>query len=301
MTVFEQAEQSPTPARSASQSWQARLELGFEMQDFEVQAARTILRHRKHIGPLRVQKALWPEDNGICHAILVHPPAGIAGGDALEIDVQAGAHSHAVLTTIGAGKWYGSDGRLAEQSVHLRVGEQAVLEWLPQEVMLYDSARVNSHVRIDLAQSSCLMAWDMLLIGRASRDEYFTDGLYNSQTQIWQGEQLLLDDRLAIAGGDRWLTSPLGLAGHRLMGTFWAVAPDTHRSAQQMDALIDQMYELIVRSKIPMAITRLDHLLVMRYVGDDARQCLDGFAAMRASLRRAWLDLDEAYLRIWRT
>ncbi len=54
--------------------WYAQLELGFH-DDGE----RTIMKHRKHHGPVRVQKMLWPEKTGVCHAILVHPPAGIAG------------------------------------------------------------------------------------------------------------------------------------------------------------------------------------------------------------------------------
>ena len=62
--------------------WQARLELRFARRQ-----AATLLVQRRHHGPLRVQKALHPEGPGVCHAIVLHPPAGIAGGDELEISV----------------------------------------------------------------------------------------------------------------------------------------------------------------------------------------------------------------------
>ena len=45
---------------------------------------------------VRIQKMLWPESNGICHAIIVHPPAGIAGGDHLTFDMQVDANAHAL-------------------------------------------------------------------------------------------------------------------------------------------------------------------------------------------------------------
>ncbi|MFX8090633.1 urease accessory protein UreD, partial [Acinetobacter baumannii] len=46
--------------------WYAQLELGFSFKN-----SRTIMSHRKHHGPVRVQKMLWPEKTGVCHAIIV--------------------------------------------------------------------------------------------------------------------------------------------------------------------------------------------------------------------------------------
>ena len=56
--------------------------------------------------PLRVQKALYPEGDDVCQAILLHPLSGIVGGDHLEITARVGPSAHAQLITPGAGEWY---------------------------------------------------------------------------------------------------------------------------------------------------------------------------------------------------
>ena len=77
-------------------TWRAELALDYRLQD-----GRTVLA-RRHRGPLQVQKALYPEGQGLCHTLLIHPPGGIAGGDSLSIDVAVQSGAQALITTPGA-------------------------------------------------------------------------------------------------------------------------------------------------------------------------------------------------------
>jgi len=282
--------------------WHALLELEFARQpDGAALGARTVLTKRRSIGPLRVQKALWPEPTGVCHVILIHPPAGIAGGDRLEICVKVGADAHALLTTPGAGKWYKSDGRAAQQQIALTAAAGAVLEWLPQEVMLYDQAIARSQTRIQLHETAAFIGWEILVIGRPARGEQFAQGQYHSHLALWRGTRLLVDDRLAFAGADRWLSSPLGLDGQAVSGLMLAVPPVARRDEALLDQDIAVLRDLIARMQMPLVVTRLDDVLVVRYLGADPRQAMDGFSGIRAKLRRHWLGLNEELPRIWRT
>ena len=135
----------PDPMPTSAMPWQAKLALRFAPRD-----GGTILAASRHEGPLRIQKALYPEGRDLCHAIVLHPPAGIAGGDRLQIDVETGAGARALLTTPGAGKWYRSAGALAEQAVTLKVSRGGSLEWLPQESIVFAGAMAAMRTTVEL-------------------------------------------------------------------------------------------------------------------------------------------------------
>jgi len=181
---------------AARPGWQARLALGFERR-----RERTVLVRCEHCGPLRVQKALYPEGPAVCQAIILHPPGGIAGGDGLDIALLAGAGAHAQLTTPGAGKWYRSGGRRASQSLHLRVDAQAIVEWLPQETIVFDGAEAAMQTRIELAAGALYCGWEILCLGRTASGERFAHGRLDLSTRIEQGGRPLWIEPGGLRGG----------------------------------------------------------------------------------------------------
>ena len=103
-------------AEPVAASWKASLSLGFQNLD-----GKTVLAEKRSDGPLVVQKPLYPEGPGRCHAIVVHPPGGIAGGDELHLEVRSESAANALLTTPGASKWYRSAGAWAKQALSFEV------------------------------------------------------------------------------------------------------------------------------------------------------------------------------------
>ena len=102
-------------AESALASWTARLSLDFNLDPHQLDPHQPSLKTRlnhQHLGPLRIQKALYPEGASPCHAIIVHPPGGIAGGDRLEVLINSQPGSHGLVTTPSAAKWYGAEASL---------------------------------------------------------------------------------------------------------------------------------------------------------------------------------------------
>jgi urease accessory protein len=162
-----------------AQGWHAELALGFERR-----GNRTVLATRRHDGPLVVQKPFHPEGPAVCHAIVVHPPAGIAGGDTLSLHASVGERGHALLTTPGAGKWYRSTGAGAEQRVAFDVRSGATLEWLPQESIVYDRAVASLATEVRLDATATFLGWEIVCLGRVASGERFTRGSLLFSTRI---------------------------------------------------------------------------------------------------------------------
>jgi len=277
----------PRIADQQARGWKACLSLAFGLD-----GRRTTLRRKVHDGPLVVQKPLYPEGEALCHAIVVHPPGGIAGGDELRIDARVCAGAAALLTTPGAAKWYRSNGPLARQAVALDV--QGSLEWLPQEAIVFDGARAESSLEADLDADARFLGWDIVCLGRTGSGEAFTRGSYRTRIGIRRQGRPLWVERGRIDGGSALLASPAGLGGHPVFGTLFACAPGLGRD--QLNA---------VRAVEPEsghgAATLLPGILLGRYLGDSSEDARRYFVALWRRLRPALVDREAHEPRIWRT
>jgi urease accessory protein len=167
-------------------SWHAELALRYQRR-----GERTVLAERRHDGPLVVQKPLYPEGDAVCHTIILHPPAGIVGGDELEISCDAAADAQVLLTTPGAGKWYRSAGPWAKQRLSFKVATGACLEWLPQETIVFDGALADMGSQINLSSGATYIGWEILCLGRAGSGERYEHGTCRLHTEIRRDGKLL--------------------------------------------------------------------------------------------------------------
>ena len=274
-----------------SSPWQAALALGFSRR-----GESTILARREHRGPLRVQKALYPEGPGVCHAIVLHPPAGIAGGDQLEIRVDADAGAHALLTTPGAGKWYRSSGTQSSQQVHVKVGVGATVEWLPQESIVFSGAQAAMRTTVELAQEARFVSVETICFGRRASGETFDKGSLRLATDIRYDGRPLWRERGLIDGGSPLLDSPIGIAGFSICSTVLAAGVELTpealaacRSAGSREA------------GAQWGVSLLPQLLVGRYLGHSAEAAREWLMQLWAALRPAMSGREAIAPRIWNT
>jgi urease accessory protein len=278
------------PTASTQAPWRAALDL-----EFAKRGTTTVLAHRRHHGPLALQKALYPEGPAVCHCIVLHPPGGIAGGDELTMRFRAGSGTHALLTTPGASKWYRSEAAPAAQRIDIDVADGACCEWLPQENIFFSGARMSSDVSLCLTGNAVAFGWDINCLGRPAAGERFDSGLLRLALKIEQDGILQWVERARIEGDDRLMASPIGLRGCGVFATAYS-------AGRECDALLlESLREIAAPPGAEVALTALPRILIARYLGNSAEQARHYFAELWRRLRPIALGRSACSPRIWNT
>lgn len=243
--------------------------------------------------PLKLQRA-FQQSGGHCELPLLHTAGGLVGGDQLELQLDAGPGSRALITTVAAQKAYGSvarsrlhpNGQWARQRVAMELAAGSTLEWMPQELVLYDGALLEQQLSVRLAADAAVLTADVVRFGRTAAGEGLGQGCWRSSVEICRqlpgGSRWELVDRLELGG--EALSSPHGLGGDAVFGSLVWAAP------QPVDA--GAMAELLVGCRADragltgtMACGALSQGLIARYSGSSTQAARFWFCRIWARLR----------------
>jgi urease accessory protein len=180
---------------------------------------RTVLRHLYQRTPCRV---LFPrvEPGEPPVAVLLTTSGGLTGGDTIRLRIAAEAAAVASVTTQAAEKLYRSLGPDTTIEVAIEVAAGATLDYLPQETILFDGARLNRRTRIDVADGGRLLAAEMLVFGRSAHGERLSRGRVYDGWRIHRSGRLVWADALALDGDiAAALANPLAFAGAAALAT----------------------------------------------------------------------------------
>tara|TARA_B100001123_G_C15151465_1_gene963681 strand:+ start:269 stop:1123 length:855 start_codon:yes stop_codon:yes gene_type:complete len=270
--------------------WRAQLEL-----EFSKVHKRTILSHRKHFGPLQVQKSFYPELNGTCHVYMLHPPGGVVGGDRLNISIDLNTNAHALITTPAAGKFYRSAGPVAEQEHKIKVASNSILEWFPSENILFSGAKARIHTKVNLAQGSHFLGWEISCLGRPASNEFFSQGELDQRFEVWREGRPLRIERLKIKGRDPALQARWGMIDFSVIGSMVCVTEKT--------GLVDSLRKLNKKAidQELFSATQMESALLCYYLGNSAERARKYFVSAWKILRQKLIGCEAIEPRIWNT
>ena len=280
--------------------WQAVLDLNFSSKQTTKQSTeqsteqpKTVVSHVKHLGPLRIQRAFYPEENGTCHVYLLHPPGGIVGGDQLTINIEAQRNTETLITTPAANKFYLSKQRYARQNQNIIIQENSHFEWLPQETIVYNSAYVKARTRFDLHHNASLIAWDIICLGRPAANEQFTHGHFNQHIEVWQENKALFIDRCHFHGDSEALREPWGMANQPVNGIMM-ITHDDKRA-------VNEIRSAISIQNAQFSVTYLNKIIICRYLGQHVDEAKSLFTQAWKICRPSVSNKDAVIPRIWNT
>src|SRR5205814_3731953 len=108
----------------------------------------------------------------------------------------------ALATTQAAEKIYraATGGGHCAMAIAVRVGTSATLDWLPQETIVFQGARLKRRTQAEVAPGGALFACEMVVLGRAASGERFSAGLLLDAWSVRRAGKLAWTDTLRIEG-----------------------------------------------------------------------------------------------------
>ncbi|WP_245848355.1 urease accessory protein UreD [Actibacterium ureilyticum] len=212
--------------------------------------------------------------------VFLNTAGGLTGGDRMRFDADLGAGVRATATTQTAERIYASTGDVARLDLRLSVGAGGRLDWLPQETILFDRARLARRTEVALAGDAACLWVETLVLGRAAMGEALADVQARDHRVVTRdGRPVLIEPAgispalLADAG------QPAGLDGARALATVALVAPGAE------DAVGPLRAALAAADGVRGAVTGWDGKAIMRLMAPDAYPLRKALAGLLPVLR----------------
>ena len=277
------------PQDAALQRASGALRLRVEAKD-----GRSALRTLYQQAPCR---ALMPEraPGAPFEAVLVNTSGGLVGGDTLDMAIEIGTDAAATLTSQAAEKVYRSIGDDTAIETRLAAEDGAWLEWLPQETILYDGARLRRRLVATLAPEARLLAGEIVLFGRAARGETFARGLLHDSWAIRRAGRLVWTDAIRLDGdvaAQRGRAFGFGdAAGY---ATLLYAGPEAA-------SFLPVARALAAAAPAEGGATVVGGLLLLRFLAAEGARLRAAMVAAAGGLRAAIAGLPEQLPRVWQT
>ena len=172
-------------------------------------------------------------------AVLINTSGGMTGGDRLAWSAEAGAGARLTLTTQACEKIYRAQDDRAEVAVALNAGSGALIEWLPQETILFDGGALERRLEADLASGARLLAVEAVVLGRTAMGERVRRGLLRDRWRIRRAGRLVFAEELRLDGDLAGLSArPTALAGACAFATLLWVADEAEAALPAVRAAL---------------------------------------------------------------
>lgn len=277
-----------------------------------VRGERTIATDQYFQGALRVLRPHYLDDTGQVTYTIVNPGGGYLGGDEYALAIEVADDASMVLTTQSATKVYRTPDSRATQRMTVRVGRDAVLENLPDQLIAYRDAVYVQDTIVDLDPTATYVTAEVITPGWAP------DGTLFRYEEVRLRQEIRVDGRIAVVDnlivrpedGPTPVRSALIMDGRTHVGTLLAVDRRidadlvAHLRTVVADALSVPLETLphptAAEAALPplAAVTAVDGPgLAVRVLGTSTEQVTRPLIAVADDLRARWRGQPPIHLR----
>ena len=270
----------------AKTTWRASLDL-----EISTANGKSVVSKSSQNGPLTIQSPFYPED-GVCHLYLLHPPAGLVGGDELELSVSAQQRSSVLLTTPGATKFYKTNGEIAFQNQRVRISDGSSLELLPQETIYYPDTNASLSTTVYLEGSGHYLGWDVHCFGLPARGDSLGAGTVRVSMSVFRNNSLILRDA-AVINEKKKKFQAVFMRDWPVCGSFLMTGGS--------ERLLETLRVNVLEGHQLCGATLVEDLLIIRYLGSSVLQARNLFLQAWQIARPLILGTLPVPPRIWQT
>ena len=173
-------------------------------------------------------------------AVLMNTAGGLTGGDHVQWSAEAAAGAKLVLTTPACERVYRSIGGDAVVENKLVAREGAQIDWLPQETILFEDARLDRRLEVDLADGARLTAVEAVLLGRQAMGEGAWNAKLRDNWRVRRNGKLIHAEATTLSADDIERRGGSLLAGALAFATVLHVAPDAERKLKTVREMLPE-------------------------------------------------------------
>lgn len=100
------------------------------------------------------------------------------------MEATVASDCHVVMTTPSATRIYRTLDAPVEQHIHIEVGSNARLEWVPDVTIPFAGSKFRQRLEVDLAAGATAIVWDAMASGRIARAERWAFAEYDNEIRI---------------------------------------------------------------------------------------------------------------------
>jgi urease accessory protein len=153
----------------AQQSLGPQRSFGQASVDFVQRSGVTSLSNLRQVGSA---KAFLPKVDGLVpEVVFLNTSGGLTSGDQLSYKINLAPQCRVVATTQTSERCYRADTGYGVVEVEMHVGTAGRLDWLPQETIVYNNAKLARRTDIHLGTDAGCLFVETIILGRLAMGE----------------------------------------------------------------------------------------------------------------------------------